>query len=821
MPPSRPVVIAVGMIASLLLMGMAGAIPVLAQSPEGTVLVSDTLDGSHSSGWGAADLGGSYRHSGNGSYSTSGGYGSVVLGNGGSERTASLPETVVRDGHATVDVSVQSVPVSGSGIYHSLRLRDQDGQSYRATLRMIPGGDLALSMARIEGSGDALVPMGSEVHLPWTAGHHDWFTLSFATVGGSPVQLMARAWPRGGEEPDWQTTATDSSSSRLDEAGALALTTYASSEGSGTTAFYDTLRLTSASPTDPGPNPTPPPAPDPEPPTTTSSIGSTGSLPVGQARYAVPGSALFVAPGGSDSNDGSASRPFRTVSAAMNATPTGGTIVLREGTYNQRFTITKRLTIQNYPGEAVWFDGSSAVFDFAADGSTWRRDNWTTSFDSSTSFTFGDRSGGFVNGNYPMAAHPDQVWIDGVAQRQVGTRSQVMPGTFFVDYGSDQLFLGSNPGGKAVQASTLGRAIEIRADGAVLRGVGIRRYAPSIPDLGTVTVERPGVRVDNLVITDNSTIGISFLARDISAHRLTVLRNGLLGVHGNQTDNLDLSHILASGNNAEHFNKAPVSGGIKVTRTRGVSLTNGSMEDNDGPGFWLDESVYNGKLVNSVMRDNAGHGVSLEISALMIVANNLVKDNGGFGFKVNDTSEVSIWNNTVVGNNRPINIVQDNRRGDDPSVPGHDPRRPIPDPTMPWVTGPVTVRNNVISADSGNCLICVEDYSKEFSAEQLRVSLNNNVYQRDTTSSPQYTAIWSNGPGNPSVYGTLSAFTAATGQEWSSLDLVGVEAVGSDGQITARVREAAPTLAAALPAVVATLLGIPSPTRQLGADWNG
>ena len=45
-----------------------------------------------------------------------------------------------------------------------------------------------------------------------------------------------------------------------------------------------------------------------------------------------------------------------------------------------------------------------------------------------------------------MAAYPDQVWIDGVAQRQVGSRDAVVAGTFFVDTAAHRLYLGTNPG---------------------------------------------------------------------------------------------------------------------------------------------------------------------------------------------------------------------------------------------------------------------------------------------------------------------------------------------------------------------------------------
>lgn len=560
------------------------------------------------------------------------------------------------------------------------------------------------------------------------------------------------------------------------------------------------------------------PAPDLE------AVGGSGSLPLGQASYPVPSAAIFVSLEGKDGNPGTQRSPLRTMTAAMAKAPSGGTIVLRGGTYHEAFVISKKLTIQNYPGERVWFDGSQRVEAFRASGGTWVKSGWTTQFDSSPTYTFGARDGrgagwGFVDPNFPMAAHPDQVWVDGVAQRQVESLGQVTAGTFFVDYATQRLHLGSDPRGKDVRASTLARAIAIRAEDVTLRGFGVRRFAPSVPHMGAITAERPRTRVENLIVTDMSTTGLSMLAAGQRIDRVTVARTGLLGVHANQADGLTVSHLNTGSNNTERFNTSPVSGGLKISRTRTVTIDRSSFTGNRGPGLWLDESVHNGTMTKNLLRDNTGHGISLEISARMVVAGNLVQDNGGHGLKVNNTSGVQIWNNTFADNGRPLNIVQDARRGDDPSVPGHDPRRPFPDPDQPWVNGPVTIGNNVVAGSSGNCLICVEDYSKQMSGEQMRVQSSGNIYQRDTPSAPTWLAVWSRGAGNPAVHTTLSSFQK-TGQEKDSVDLGPTTAVTDAGVTTSTVRALAATVSRPLPTSVATVVGQPEGTRHLGA-FNG
>src|SRR5258708_1860598 len=70
---------------------------------------------------------------------------------------------------------------------------------------------------------------------------------------------------------------------------------------------------------------------------------------IADTAYAVPGGAVFVAPGGLDTNTGAAGAPLASIARAIAVVASGGTIVLRGGTYREQLgTITKRITIQPY-----------------------------------------------------------------------------------------------------------------------------------------------------------------------------------------------------------------------------------------------------------------------------------------------------------------------------------------------------------------------------------------------------------------------------------------------------------------------------------------
>lgn len=843
-------------------------------------VVNDTMDRSISSGWGSAEIGGSYSYAVPNAFAVDGAKGTVALAQSGASRTAVLAAATSADTIASFSVGFPSIPTRGNGISSGVQVRRIGSTYYRAAIRVAPAGKAYLSVTRIVGSTSNELALGT-VLLPFTVTTATPVTVEFQVVGNSSVSLSARAWPVTATKPGWQVTANDESAARIKSAGGIGLWTYLSAGSSPTRVTVDNVTdyalvldsvapagtpsatatattvpsatpsatrsatpkpSTSASPTStPTSTPTPTassssgtttPVSTNDPESTSSPTGSrltAGAATVGTTAYAVPSNAVFVSAKATGTAKGTMASPYKTLTSAIAASPTGSTIVLRAGTYHETVVIPagKDLTIQSYPHEAVWLDGSTVVSNWNQSGATWVATGWTAQFDSSPTYTRGVVDGAqygwkFLSPDYPLAAHPDQLWIGGVAQKQVGSAAAVKPGTFFVDYTAKTLTIGTSPTTGTVRASDLVKAMSIRGEGSTVRGIGIRRYAPSVPDMGAVTTEKAGITLENVAITDNATTGLYVIAANTTIRNVTVSRNGLLGMGAATADNLTIDSVLAQGNNTERFNNAPVSGGIKLTRLRNVTITDSVFAQNLGPGIWFDVSVYNGTITNNDIIDNLGHGLITEISAKMLIAGNVVSGNRDNGMKINDTSDVSIWNNTITGNGRSINIVQDTRRASDLSQPGHDQRQSLPDPTMTWINGPVDVENNIIANTTAgnNCLLCVEDYSHAFSAEQMRVTAQGNVYQRPNGASPTWTVIWSTGAGNPLTFASPAAFAAATGQDAHSLDIVGPAVLGTGWALTPAVSAATAATAAPLSASVAAATGHPVGSQTLGA-WLG
>jgi hypothetical protein len=185
-------------------------------------------------------------------------------------------------------------------------------------------------------------------------------------------------------------------------------------------------------------------------PTTLDATGAT----IQTTNYAIPGGAIYLATNGSDANSGSQSQPVATLNRAISLTASGGTIVVRAGTYRDWYTngtatyatISKNITLQPYPGEQVWFDGSDVVTNWTATGGgQWYVDWNTPSFCSNGYYNFAYDSQPLANtgpcAHYdmygdpsnPAAGDPQMVFKNNVYMPEVTTLGAATGDKFYYD----------------------------------------------------------------------------------------------------------------------------------------------------------------------------------------------------------------------------------------------------------------------------------------------------------------------------------------------------------------------------------------------------
>ncbi|WP_437341055.1 NosD domain-containing protein [Clavibacter michiganensis] len=254
-----------------------------------------------------------------------------------------------------------------------------------------------------------------------------------------------------------------------------------------------------------------------------------------------------------------------------------------------------------------------------------------------------------------------------------------------------------------------------------------------------------------------------------------------------------------------------------MTRSRDVDVIDSAFLRSAGNGLWFDESIYDATVAGNDVLANTGNGVVFELSAQLAFVDNVAAGNGAAGLWIDDSGHAQVWANTFSGNRRDVDIAQGSRRAANLGEAGHDPRQQLPDPTVTWIVTDIQVADNVMQGSTGNALLAVEDHSHERSATQMGITTAGNVYQRDVASSPRWAIVWARGPGDPAVHDSVGAFTAATGNDRTSLDVVGRKVLGSGWRLTSEMQAQQATVAVAVPAAVATLRGVATGARVIGA----
>jgi poly(beta-D-mannuronate) C5 epimerase len=518
-------------------------------------------------------------------------------------------------------------------------------------------------------------------------------------------------------------------------------------------------------------------------------------------RYPLPDRSLVVAPDGRDGDPGTLARPLRTVAAAVDHAPPGTTIVLRSGTYREKLgRLHKRLTVQPYPGERVWFKGSVMVGGWRRDGRGWRHDHWSPDL-CRTCFL-----PSIIDPAAALAGQPDMVFVDGVSLPQVATQRELRPGTFRVDTRAHVLWLGSDPTGHSVEATAFDRLVQLDpgAEGSVLQGLGVAQYG-SNQDYGRrgamVVVNADDVVIRDSVFVSSASTGLAVYSADVVVQHSVFSHNGLAGLVGNHADRLRLVGNTAAGNNVERFaitGDAVGAAGVKLAHTRNAYVADNVFRGNYGSGWWCDLGCTDAVVVRNVAEGNAVNGLHYEVSSRALIASNVLRGNRKRGLKISGSDRVRVWSNTFIGNAVALGIYG-------------DPRDVSFDPYsaalgQPWRPVGLQVVNNVFASGDGSdqpYLETADQQPHRTTADQMLARADGNVYVRGRNGLPTTFVSWWRGPAKVSDYRSVSDLAAGTGRE-----LHGSEAVGAPDELFRGLARGDYTL---LPGAPGARAGLPLP----------
>lgn len=575
---------------------------------------------------------------------------------------------------------------------------------------------------------------------------------------------------------------------------------------------------------------------------------------------APPAGAIFVGMGGVDTNPGTKERPFRTLAKALTVVKAGGTIVLRDGIYREGATgyavggtkyytgVPANVTIQSYPGEIVWFDGTQRV-------SSWTKvstGHYQTSWDASSlcagayySRPPADRS---ANGPCaysdaaaatPAAADPLMVFADGKELTQVDSLSKLSPTTFYHDWKAKVVHIGADPTTSSIEVTKFAQAMAFyQPNGLRIHGIGFRRYASNQYDNATgaslLINGGTGVLLEKLVVRENAGAGVLvWNSRNLTVRSSMIYRNGANGLNVSGSakqvaanpsvrDDLTVEYSRIDENNRGGFGAdctfSCSSAGSKASGLVGGNIRYNSFSKNDGgraSGFWCDLDCRQVNVYGNRVVGNARHGILYEVSSTGSIFSNLVVDNGwnstvnggGWGLMLS-AADTKVYNNTFADNRQGVFLYDDDRSPQ--SSTGYDASRVGPNSTgIEFVNNVVTTKST-----SSGPLLRVQGGSASVpgntSALQAVSVLNRNAFAKPA--STQF-ALWRDRSGDPlKVFTSLAALRAATSSSYMTAGQLVTSTmdpfVTSDGQYRTTSTASAGGAGTALPSSMAAQLGV-------------
>ncbi|GAA2214836.1 hypothetical protein GCM10009850_103020 [Nonomuraea monospora] len=568
-------------------------------------------------------------------------------------------------------------------------------------------------------------------------------------------------------------------------------------------------------------------------------------LSIISTSYPVPADAIFVAPGGNDANAGTLEAPLRTAGAAVARAAAGRmtTIVLRAGEYRERLgNVAAPVTLQPYPGEQVWFKGSSQIqqSQLTADGGAWRLDGWNPASVCRAGAPAYDECMNplHFNDDNPVGGDPQMVFLDGEPLRQVATREEVRAGTFFHDGAGDRTYLGSDPAGRKVEitARKSGMHFFAGADGSVVRGLGFAHFGSSqnqTKEPAALIAQAKGMVFEKNTIIHNAASGLLVNADDVRVSGNAIAENGYLGIGAHRSANLTVEGNRVVRNNTEQLGFSQgyhlAGAGMNATRVTGATVRDNVFEANQGVGLWCDLSCHDVTIIRNLIRGNSRHGLHYKVSGQALIASNVLAGNGMTGLSLLGSNHVRVINNTSVGNAQAIAVQEDAR----PACPGTEDLCPTDADKalgITWDTADVTLMNNVIAGGTSTApLVNTTDNNTGESGRRVgadgmipAAQMHHNGYSRTGADTPATLVQWSRVTGSSVHHPSLAQFQAATGRDANSRYQETSYVVNADGGDYRLVPGSpAESAGAPLPADVAAALGVPAgePVRLGALAW--
>ncbi len=476
-------------------------------------------------------------------------------------------------------------------------------------------------------------------------------------------------------------------------------------------------------------------------------------------RYEVPKAAhvYYVAPDGKADASGTKLEEPTTLESAIERVVTGDAIILRGGVYRTGgLVLNQGVTIQPYLEERPIVKGTKVATNWEPLRNKLWRTKWETLFPASPLGWWQRKYEGMMTPLHRF--NNDMVFVDGELLKSVGWEGELDPHSFFIDYKTGYVYIGTDPTNRTVEITAFDSALVRTAapvhnktndrKGPVIRGITFTQYAyralevegkkhftindeptdepVGLSDPATFGKEVIGTVLENVTISYCSRVAGYFRGDNLIIRNSLISDTGTEGIYVIGSSDVVLERNIIRRNNIEQLTGYYPSAVKIFNQTRRVIFRDNYITDQPySNGVWYDVGNRDGVVVNNWI-EGAQDGFFFEISRGATVAGNVfVRCHKGV--RSLNSADVHVYNNTFI--DTPAYFERDQRS----ATADHFGWHPSTGPDVDQREGHIFVNNLLVASDSYKRPLLGFEQSKYICSKLTRpaaTQVDGNVYVR-------------------------------------------------------------------------------------------
>jgi hypothetical protein len=491
-----------------------------------------------------------------------------------------------------------------------------------------------------------------------------------------------------------------------------------------------------------------------------------------QQRYEVPKAAhvYYVAPDGRTDATGTSLEQPTTFESAIARVVSGDAVILRGGTYRTGgLTLSQGITIQPYADEQPILKGTRVAREWETLRNNVWRTKWNTLFPARPLGWWRREREGMLTPLHRF--NNDMVFVDGRLLRSVGWEGELDGGSFYIDYDTGYVYIGTDPKDRLVEITAFDVAL-LRTSrpahgkpndrkGPLIRGITFTQYAYRAVDIegarpaataeeeptddpigpadpSTYGKEVTGATFEHVTFSYCSRVAGYFRGDGLTIRHSLVTDTGTEGIYVIGSSDVLLERNIVRRNNVEQLT-GYYPAAVKIfNQSRRVTVRDNLILDQPhSNGVWYDVGTIDAVFVNNWV-EGALNGFFFEISRGAVVAGNVFVGNET-GIRILNSASARIYHNTLV--NSPL-VVERNERSAAGDHFGWHPRAgPDVDEREAHV-----IAGNLLAADAAFTAPLLRFVQPQALCERLNrpqaATLDANLYVREGAST-QPLILWS------------------------------------------------------------------------------